>query len=207
MPQIYLEKVKSFGNAEIFFWHITENCEELSCLIADNGILLAEAQKKFKGTGRQREWLSTRALLKQTPYKHEEIVYDDNGKPGFASKSKHISISHTAEIAAIAVSDSPIGIDLELDGRNAVTVAKSFLQPQELEALMTSSEPENEALHLWSAKEAAFKFASHKISVLKEIGITKNANNYTITYPDGATAVCSVNMLDGAILSIAENNY
>ena len=72
---------------------------------------------------------------------------------------------------------------------------------------MTSSEPENEALHLWSAKEAAFKFASHKISVLKEIGITKNANNYTITYPDGATAVCSVNMLDGAILSIAENNY
>ena len=56
MPQIYFEKLKSFCNAEIFFWHIKENSNELSNVIADNGILLACAEEKFKSESR-RPWL------------------------------------------------------------------------------------------------------------------------------------------------------
>ena len=79
MPQIYFENLKSFCNAEIFFWHIKEGCNELSEYIADNGTLLSEAKRRFKSESRQREWLATRALLHSTQYKGETILYNDNG--------------------------------------------------------------------------------------------------------------------------------
>lgn len=203
MPQIYFEKLKSFCNAEIFFWHIKENSNELSNVIADNGILLACAEEKFKSESRRREWLAVRALLHSTQYKGDTILYHDNGKPYFAGSNKHISISHTNEYVAIAISDYPIGIDIETISRNALAVVKAFLKPREIELLSDSENPGNEALCLWSAKEAAFKLASERVSVLKEIGITRNANNYIATYPDDTTVKCNVFIIDDFILSVA----
>ena len=201
MPQIYFEKLKSFGNAEFFFWNIKENCNELSELIADHGVLLAESIRRFKSTIRQKEWLAVRVLLQQTPYKNINIIYNGNGKPYLADSSKYISISHTREYVAIAVSDQPIGVDVEIISRNAFAVAESFLKPREMECLYKEDNPTEEALFLWCVKEAAFKLASEKVSVLKEIGITKNANDYLVTYPDATVAKCSVCKLDDLILS------
>lgn len=204
MPQIYFEKVKSFCNADIFFWHIKESCEDLSVILADDGLSLAKAQQRFKSVSRQREWLAVRALLQQTPYKNEKILYQGNGKPFFAKCGKHISISHSQCYVAVAVSVSPIGVDIESVNRNALAVASSFLQPHEMEILSTGNSMANDALLLWSAKEAAFKLASDKVSILKEIGITKNANNYTIIYPDGVTAKCNVSIFDDFVLAVAQ---
>ena len=207
MPQIYFENLKSFCNAEIFFWHIKEGCNELSEYIADNGTLLSEAKRRFKSESRQREWLATRALLHSTQYKGETILYNDNGKPYLAGNNRHISISHTNEYVAIAVSDYPIGIDIERADRNAYAVAKSFLTAQEINILTQENNPSKEALCLWSAKEAAFKLASENIAILKEIGITKNADSYTVTYPDNSTAKCDCLILDDIVLAVATRRY
>jgi phosphopantetheine--protein transferase-like protein len=108
---------------------------------------------------------------------------------------------------AIAVSDYPIGIDIERTDRNAYAVAKSFLTAQEIDILTQENNPSKEALCLWSAKEAAFKLASENIAILKEIGITKNADSYTVTYPDNSTAKCDCLILDDIILSVATRRY
>jgi phosphopantetheinyl transferase len=207
MPQIYFENLKSFCNAEIFFWHIKEGCNELSEYIADNGTLLSEAKRRFKSESRQREWLATRALLHSTQYKGETILYNDNGKPCLAGNNRHISISHTNEYVAIAVSDYPIGIDIERTDRNAYAVAKSFLTEQEIDILTQENNPSKQALCLWSAKEAAFKLASENIAILKEIGITKNADNYIVAYPDGTTAVCDVCLLEDIVVACCRECY
>ena len=207
MPQIYLEKVNSFCNAEIFFWHIEESREELSELIADNGISLDEAQERFKSSSRQREWLAARTLLRHTPYKDEKIIYHSNGKPCFANSNKHISISHTTRYVVIAIADNPVGIDIEWANRNALSVTKSFLQLQEMDILSQSDSPNQEALTLWSAKESAFKLASDKVTVLKDIQITKNEVGYTVTYPDGTTAICYIQIVEDIILSIAMETH
>lgn len=207
MPQISLKKANSVYDAEIFFWHIEESCEELSDLIADNGILLAEAQERFKSCSRQREWLATRALLRHTPYKEENIIYLSNGKPCLAKSNKHISISHALHYVAIAVADYPIGIDIEFTNRNALSVINSFLQPQEADVLSQSDNLAKESLMLWSAKEAAFKLAAEKVAVLKDIQTTKNEVGYNVTYPDGTTAICYIQILEDIILSIAIDNY
>jgi phosphopantetheine--protein transferase-like protein len=175
--------------------------------MADNGILLNEATRRFKSESRQRQWLATRALLRATQYKGETILYHENGKPYFAGNNRHISISHTNEYVAIAVSDYPIGIDIERTDRNAYAVAKSFLTEQEIDILTQENNPSKEALYLWSAKEAAFKLASENIAILKEIGITKNADSYTVTYPDNSTAKCDCLILDDIVLSVATGRY
>ncbi len=194
MPQIYYENIKTNCNACIYFWHITESCDELSKLIADNGILLAKAQDKFKAVNRQREWLATRALLQQTPYNEEEILYKENGQPYLAGN--YMSISHTKDYAAIAISEEPIGIDIEKRGRNAQAAAKIVLQPHEIEET-----PAEEMLHMWVVKEAAFKFAPERANTLIDISAEKCDEGYSISYPDGSTATCRVHILDNIILA------
>lgn len=207
MPRISFDNISTSCNAEIFFWHIAENSKELSELIADDGLSLAEAEKSFKSTSRQQEWLATRALLRQTPYSMETICYHSNGKPFLTDSNRHISISHTKDLVAIAIAEQPIGIDIEAVNRNAFAVTGSFLQPHEIEVLHNTQDPKSEALRLWSAKEAAFKLAPEKVVTLKEIGITKNANDYIITYPDNTVAECNSHALEDIILSVATPGY
>lgn len=194
MPQIYIENIKTNCNAKLYFWHITENSDELSELIADNGFMLAEARNRFKSLCRQREWLATRALLRQTPYKEKKILYHDNGQPYLTDR--HISISHTKEYVAIAISEEPIGIDIERKERNAQGVARVILQQHEIEETAV-----DEMLQMWVVKEAAYKFAPEKAMTLTDISTEKDDDGYSITYPDKSTATCRVNMLDDIILA------
>lgn len=207
MPRLN-HKSDSLPGIEIYFWKIEESVEELSYLIGDGRLLLTEAQNRFKAPARQREWLAVRALLQQTPYKELEIAYHSNGKPHFGNSNKHISISHTQEFAAIAVADKPIGIDIESKKRNAHVVADAFLQPQEIESLQARGDEKNEALRLWTAKEAAFKLSPDKSVVLKDImahllaNDTTEAATYHITYKEGTIAHCHTTEEADFVLSI-----
>ena len=203
MPRVDFGNIIPSCNAEVFFWHIGESCEQLSELIADNGLLLAESERMFKSLSRQREWLAVRALLKSTPYYNANILYHSCGKPYLSGNGKHISISHTQEYVVIAVSDFPIGVDIENINRNALAAVKSYLQPQEAEMLSLSENPTDEALLLWSAKEAVFKLLSPSVTVLKEIGIAKNANLYTVVCPDNSKAICRSYVLGDLVISVA----
>ena len=201
MPLIEFEQVKEIKGADIYIWHITESCKELATLAIDGEMLYAESQSIFKSTSRQREWLATRALLCHTPYKEQKILYRSNGQPYLTDNYRYISISHTREYVAIAISEEPIGIDIEMIGRNAITVIKAILSHHEMELFLQSDEPDSEALRLWTAKEAAFKLAPERCNVLKEIISDKYGNTYLMTYPDGTSATSSIHLFGGLILS------
>lgn len=210
MPIIHI-KTDNTVNAEIFFWKIEESITELSDIIADGGMLLSQAQKRFKSTKRQCEWLATRALLMQTPYKKSQILYHSNGQPYLENSNMHISISHTAEFVAVAIADTPIGIDIEMKNRNAIAVADAFLQPHEAETLQGNTDRDKEALRMWTAKEAAFKLYPDRSLVLKDItaSLQQNSGNtslYTITYKDGTTATCHTTEHNSFILSVCTAN-
>ena len=206
MPIIHIEKDNTI-HADIYFWKIEENAMELSDIIADGGMLLSQAQKRFKSTKRQREWLATRALLMQTPYKKSQILYHSNGQPYLENSNMHISISHTVEFVAVAIAGTPVGIDIEMKNRNALAVSNAFLQPQETEALQGNTDRNKEALRMWTAKEAAFKLYPDRSLVLKDITASLQQNSgttalYTITYKDGTTATCRTTEHDILVLSI-----
>ena len=208
MPQIHFNTLSNLPE-HIYFWKLDESCEELARTIDNGDVFLAEASSRFKSGKRQREWLATRALLQCTPYRGTGIMYHSCGQPHLGRNDKFISISHTNGYVAIAIADAPIGIDIESNERNAHAVASAFLLPEEIDRLAIGNTPAEEALRMWTAKEAAFKLAPGRSEVLKDILVTPKDNYghthiYSITYRDGGTATCCTAEAEGLLVSVAQ---
>ena len=198
--------IESACGAELYFWEIAESVEELAELLPDGMELLDEACGRFKSVQRRREWLAARVLLQNTAYSGRGIVYDTNGAPKLHGGGKHISISHTGNIVAIAVSDTRIGLDIETGERNAFAVARMFLKENEMKSIGNGGCVE--ALLLWTVKESAFKLASENATVLKEIETEfkceeNGVYTYDIKYPNGKKAVCSTYITCGLFISVS----
>jgi 4'-phosphopantetheinyl transferase len=118
------------------------------------------------------QFLATRKLLalENTDYK---ITYDNNGKPLLNSKY-NISISHSHEIAAIAISDnSKIGLDAQLNENKIINIQDKFLNPSEKLNIVES--PSLKILTMiWTSKESIYKAVGIKgISFSDNIKIEK----------------------------------
>lgn len=87
------------------------------------------------------------------------IRYDAPGAPRVLSASRvYVSVSSRGEIAALAVSSHPVGIDIEPLTQDVEVIA-DVLHANERAALgaMTPDEARNAFLRIWTAKEAWLK--------------------------------------------------
>ncbi|MGE5354846.1 MAG: 4'-phosphopantetheinyl transferase family protein [Deltaproteobacteria bacterium] len=115
------------------------------------------------------EWLSSRYLLTSIMDNAEHIIfdYDKYGKPFILGSDKFISISHSDEMLAAAVSDYKIGIDIERSSNRTVRVKEKFASQNDLAFL----NDENEMMfltRLWTVKEAVYKAYGKKGIDFKE---------------------------------------
>ena len=102
-----------------------------------------------------------------------EINYDINGKPLLNSKY-NISISHSHEIAAVAISDnSKIGLDVQLKESKIFNIKNKFLNKYEKSNI--GDDPTVDILTMvWTSKESIYKAVGLKgISFSKNIKIDK----------------------------------
>ena len=118
------------------------------------------------------QFLATRKVLalENSNYK---ITYDINGKPSLNS-NYNISISHSHEIAAIAISDnSKIGLDVQLNENKIFNIQDKFLNPSE--KLNIGESPSLKILTMiWTSKESIYKAVGLKgISFSDNIRIEK----------------------------------
>ena len=118
------------------------------------------------------QFLATRKVLalENSNYK---ITYDINGKPSLNSKY-NISISHSHEIAAIAISNnSKIGLDVQLNENKIFNIQDKFLNPSE--KLNIGENPSVKILTMiWTSKESIYKAVGLKgISFSDNIKIEK----------------------------------
>ena len=101
------------------------------------------------------QFLATRKVLalENSDY---EITYDINGKPLLNSKY-NISISHSHEIAAIAISNnSKIGLDIQLKEVKIFNIQHKFLNKSE--KLNIGDNPSIDILTMiWTSKESIYK--------------------------------------------------
>ena len=101
------------------------------------------------------QFLATRKVLalENSDYK---ITYNNNGKPSLNSKY-NISISHSHEIAAVAISDnSKIGLDVQLNENKIFNIQDKFLNPTE--KLNIGENPSLKILTMiWTSKESIYK--------------------------------------------------
>ncbi|HSO87636.1 MAG TPA: 4'-phosphopantetheinyl transferase superfamily protein [Draconibacterium sp.] len=137
-------------------WEITESAESLSSTFHFSENEEVEYHK-FKGEKRQVEYLATRLLLQQLLNKKTEITYLKSGRPVLKDSSLQISISHSAQLVTIVISNDLVGIDVENVNRQIDRVTKRFLHPEESGWIEKSENRQFLKILFWCAKEAIFK--------------------------------------------------
>lgn len=99
-----------------------------------------------------------------------EISFKDKGKPFLKDAPITFNLSHTKEMALLAVSHNiEIGIDIEKikDTDNFMPIAKRFFHPNEYQAIEKINDREQQLTYffkLWTAKEAILKATGEGIS-------------------------------------------
>ena len=97
-------------------------------------------------------------------------IKNENGK--WRSEKLEFSISHSDGAVAVAVSEVPVGVDIEpADGRAGERLAKRTMTEVELEHYLACPESERvaEFIGTWTAKEAIFKSRNDAAFVPKSI--------------------------------------
>ena len=118
------------------------------------------------------QFLATRKIL-ELENSDYIITYDLDGKPSLNSEF-NISISHSHEIAAIAISNnSKIGLDVQLNENKIFNIQDKFLNPSE--KLNIGENPSLKILTMiWTSKESIYKAVGLKgISFSDNIKIEK----------------------------------
>jgi len=99
--------------------------------------------------------------LRQTGCREQDAVYafEDGGKPRIpALPGFHFSISHSGDTVILAVSDHPVGADVQQPRIVSVALQKRYFTQRELAA----SDP----IRLWALKESYGKLTGEGIAVL-----------------------------------------
>jgi phosphopantetheinyl transferase len=143
-------------NTEIFIWKITESYDQLVEEVQLNELNTV----RLNGMRSQQHrlgFLSVRKLLQQNGYTDFDLNYDEFGKPHLKD-GKHISITHSHEFSAIAISDINIGIDIEKKREKISVVADKFAD-YEFKYLDNKDHDDyiSKLTVIWGIKEAIFK--------------------------------------------------
>ena len=92
------------------------------------------------------------------------IVTGEHGKP-HAENGVHFSVSHSGRIAAVAVDDAPVGLDVEqLPDKDRLKIADRFYHPKERDYVAESDDRGCAFCEIWTRKEAYLKMTGEGIS-------------------------------------------
>ena len=104
--------------------------------------------------------------------KKNEIIYHPDGRPVLKESTLNISISHSANLVVVYLSEIVCGVDAELKTRNIENIAKRFLHPNEISHINSSDNRQFLQMLHWCAKEAIFKCSrQHGIQFDEQIKI------------------------------------
>ncbi len=172
----------------------------------------------FGGERRQREWLTSRAMLRDELRLRgvavdgvESIVeYRNSGAPFITPSLDNqlfISISHTADCVAVALSTHPTALDIEPLSRPVEHLLPRFASQREIDIL--DSKGINPII-LWSIKETLYKSAGRNelsfrddllVDSINEVSDAKLCIECTIT--PNTTITLNSYTIDGYVVVVA----
>lgn len=94
-----------------------------------------------------------------------ELKKHEHGKPYiYGADNWHFNISHTDGMIGIAVSDEPVGIDVESIGDADLRIAKRFFTVSENYYIESAECKDKRFLEIWTKKEAYLKYIGKGLS-------------------------------------------
>lgn len=136
---------------------IQENDCKIAILNSDNSLnyFTKKTNKsnnlEFKNEKRQKEFLSSRLLLKEL-LPNANISYNKYGGPEIEGNN-FISISHSKKITGIIISKKKVGLDIEKISNKALRLSSKFILNDRHHPLT-----KEKATLIWCCKEAIYKW-------------------------------------------------
>ena len=143
--------------------------------------------------------------------KPEEIEFDfgEHGKPFVINGRVHYNISHCQNYVVLAVSEQPIGVDIEIVREFSALLAQKKFTEQEVEYIAAAGREgrsmQQAFYEIWTAKEAYLKFTG--------AGISGGLNALTLTaqngrlYPENRAITLTYDQsILGAVIAVVQNS-
>lgn len=105
------------------------------------------------------------------------IGFDTNGKPCYSNSSEvYLSISHSNDFVAVAVSNKPVGIDIQVYKKINNKLIEKVCSDDESRLLERKGE--KEFFKIWTVKEAYSKCTQTKLSDVFKLSFIKDDSVY-----------------------------
>ena len=128
-----------------------------------------------------------------------EFAYEDFGKPYLPGYPVHFSLSHTKNAVACAVSDCPIGVDVQEKVEYSPRLADRICSDAERTALENAKDKDVALTALWTKKEALAKCngkgLGERFSSLEEGVFTLRRPGYCLSVTEENPKICILNEL------------
>ena len=106
----------------------------------------------------------------------DDYVLSKNEKPYFPDNEVFFSLAHCGDYAVCAVSDVPVGVDIELPRVGGARLAKRFFQPDEAALVYAADDPDREFCRLWTLKESYIKYADLRLGDVRSFSVVSGAH-------------------------------
>lgn len=111
----------------------------------------------------------------------------------------HFNISHSSKLVSCAISDHPVGIDIEyIDHNIDLNIARNYFYNREYENIMNSENPSNEFFKYWVLKESYMKYTG--------LGFHMKLDSFSIDINDEITITPQNNELKFSLFNIEDYN-
>lgn len=124
----------------------------------------------------KRRSLGVELLLKKVTGR-SDYVLSENEKPFFSDNEVFFSLAHCGDYAVCAVSDVPVGVDIELPRAGGLRLAKRFFQPDEAALVYAADDPDREFCRLWTLKESYIKCADLRLGDIRSFSVASCAED------------------------------
>ena len=156
--QVFIEKTDSIaGRQKVIIPHVSAYYVDKYTTISEKGV--KTGSNRLCGTANQ-ELLAGYMLYKYLGISSDDqLVRNEHGKPEIAAGYKNESaaffnLAHSGPYVVLAISDRPVGVDIEQTKRMSYKVAKRIMRKEQLDRLDGF---ENELTKYWTQYEAIMK--------------------------------------------------
>lgn len=169
--------------------YISENIWDFDLTSALAGISEQRREQALKFSHEQGRRLCVLAyqLLKQGLREEYGITdnplfeYSEHGKPSIVGHPEiHFNLSHCKHAAVCAISDRPVGIDVESIREFKESLARYTMNDAELQVIASAPHPAEAFIRFWTMKEATLKLTGTGITSDLKTAITPEYQYTTV---------------------------
>ncbi len=131
------------------------------------------------------------SLLHQLTGKGEPFAHNEYGKP-YWQDGPHFNFSHCKTGVLVAVSDTPIGVDIESYHAFDEALLRRVMNEEECADILADKEPVKRFIYYWTRKEAYLKYKGVGITEdLRDCLRSSDAVIETVICPNYCYSICA----------------